>query len=284
MRHFLMLSLLLLEIDMLERLKGWSDFLEATNHRPKTIKQYRYHLLRFAADTLIDPWDVTEDDLVAYMASLPKTGSSRHALLRAMKAYWKWAGPRARRDPTARLHIARPTTPKAPHIAPEVFRDILREAFKREQRRGWTLLLMFATGIRVGSLVSIEPEDVNLTDAVLWIRESKGGRTYEVPLERLAMSAATQLVDDARSNGRDRLVGVGEEQVRNWLREARLAAGVPDRVWPHLLRHSFATELARVTDPETWRMAMGHADLSNFARYVHTDAERIRDAISKVKL
>jgi integrase/recombinase XerD len=258
--------------------------MEATDHRPKTIKQYRYWLLRFAADTLIDPYEVTEDGLVAYLATLPKTGTCRNGFLQAMHSYWKWAAPRTGRDPTARLHIRRPTTPKAPHIAPEVFRDILREAFKREQRRGWTLLFIFATGTRIGSLVNIRPEDVNLTDALLWIRESKGGRTYEVPLEKLSLAAASWLMEDARSKDRDTLVGVGEEQVRNWLREARLSAGVPDRVWPHLLRHSFATQLARVTDPETWRLAMGHADLSNYARYVHTDAERIRDAIARVKL
>jgi len=269
---------------MLSRFRAWSDYLEATNHRPKTIRQYRYWLVRFAADTLVDPWEATEDELVAYIASLAKTGTSRHAVLQAMKAYWRWAAPRAGRDPTARLHISRPTQAKAPTIAPEIFRDILREAFRREQRRGWTLLLIFSTGIRVGSLVAIRPEDVNLADALLWIRESKGGRTYEIPLEKLSLAAVSWLLEDARSAGRELLVGVQAEQVRNWLREARLAAGVPDRVWPHLLRHSFATQLARVTDPETWREAMGHADLSNFARYTHTDAERIRDAMSRVRL
>lgn len=269
---------------MLERLRSWSDFLEATNHRAKTIRQYRYWLIRFAADTLVDPWEATEDDLVSYLGAMPKTGTGRHAFLQAMRSYWRWAGPRAGRDPTARLHIKKPTESKAPHINPDVFRDILREAFKREPRRGWTLLLTFATGIRVGSLVAIRPEDVNLTDAILWVRESKGGRTYEVPLNRLAASAAAWLVEDARVNDRETLVGVREEQVRNWLREARIQAGVSDRVWPHLLRHSFATELARITDPETWRQAMGHADLSNFARYTHTDAERIRDALERVKL
>ena len=269
---------------MLERLRAWSDFLEATNHRPKTIRQYRYWLIRFAADTLVDPWDATEDELVSYLGAMPKTGTGRHAFLQAVKSYWRWAGPRAGRDPTARLHIRKPSESKAPHIAPEVFRDILREAFKREPRRGWALLLTFSTGIRVGSLVSITPDDVNLGDALLWIRESKGGRTYEVPLNRLAASAAAWLAEDARAHDRETLVGVREEQVRNWLREARLAAGVPDRIWPHLLRHSFATELARVTDPETWRLAMGHADLSNFARYVHTDAERVREAVGRVRL
>ena len=282
--HTWVLVYVLFTAMMIERLGQWSDYLEATDHRPKTIRQYRYWLIRFAADTLIDPWEVTEDELVSYMAAMPKTGTSRHALLQAMTAYWRWAGPKAQRDPTARLHVKKPTTPKAPHIAPEVFRDILREAFKKEQRRGWTLLLTFATGIRVGSLIAIKPEDVNLTDAVLWVRESKGGYSYEVPLERLSLTAASWLIEDARRRDRETIVGVGEEQVRNWLRQARLAAGVPDRVWPHLLRHSFATELARVTDPETWRLAMGHADLSNYARYVHTDAERVRGAVGRVRL
>lgn len=268
---------------MLERFTSWTAWLEATGHRPKTIRQYRYWLLRFAADTMTAPWDVTEEQLVEYMAAMPATGSCRRSFLQAMKSYWTWAASQAGRDPTARLRVRHPKEPKAPHIAPDVFRDILREAFRREQRRGWALLLMWATGLRIGSLVAIQPEDVNLADAVLWIREAKGGRTYEVPLERLALSAATWLVRDARGAGRERIVGVGEEQVRNWLREARIRAGVPDRVWPHLLRHSFATEVARATDPETWRVAMNHADLSQYARYVHTDAERIREALSKVR-
>lgn len=273
---------LLGEVGVLERLRSWSDFLEATDHRPKTIRQYRYWLLRFAADTVLDPWDVTEDELVSYLATMPKTGTSRHAFLQAMNSYWRWAAPRAGRDPTAKLHIRRPPDRKAPHIAPEVFRDILREAFRREQRRGWTLLLLFSTGIRVGSLVELRPEDVS--DGLLQIREAKGGRPYEVPLVKLSEAAASWLVADAISNDRETLVGVGAEQVRNWLREARIAAGVPDRVWPHLLRHSWATELARVTDPETWRLAMGHSDLSNFARYVHTDAERVREAVARIHL
>jgi integrase/recombinase XerD len=267
---------------MLDRMRAWTDYLEATDHRPKTIRAYRYWILRFAADTLIDPWDATEDDLVSYLADQPKNGSSRSCVLRAFKSYWSWAAPRAGRDPTDRLHIRRPPSPKAPHIPPQVFREILREAFRREPRRGWTLLLLFSTGIRIGSLVAIRPADIDLEQARLHVREAKGGRSYELPLVRLSATAARWLLSD--SVDRETLVGVGQEQVRNWLREARLSAGVPDRVWPHLLRHSFATELARVTDPETWRVAMNHADLSNFPRYVHTDSERIRAAVAQIRL
>jgi site-specific recombinase XerD len=271
-------------LPMIHRLRSWTDWLEATSKRPKTIRQYRYWLLRFTADTLIDPWEATEADLVAYIGQMPKTGTGRHAFLQAMSAYWRWAESLAGRNPTTRLTIRRPKTPPAPHIAPDVLRAIIREAFRHEPRRGWTIVLMFATGVRVGSLVAIRPEDVNLADGLLWIREAKAGRSYELPLEKLALSAASWLTQDARDADRETLVGVGDEQVRNWLREARIKAGVPDRVWPHLLRHSFATELARVTDPETWRVAMNHADLSNFQRYVHTEAERVRDALSQVRL
>ncbi len=270
---------------VLERLGAYTSWLEVTDHRPKTIRQYRYWLLRFAADTLIDPWDAAEDDLVAYLAALPATGSARHAVLQAMKSYWRWAGPRAERsDPTARLAVRRPRSAKAPQIETTDLRAIVRAAFHREPRRGWTILLAFSTGIRVGSLVAIRPEDVDLGRGLLWIRQAKAGRTYEVPLEHLGRCAASWLVADARACDRDTLVGVGEEQVRNWMRQARLSAGVGDRVWPHLLRHSFATQLARVTDPETWRVAMNHVDLSNYPRYVHTEPDRIRAAVGQVRL
>ena len=265
-------------------MQAWSGWLEATGKRPKTIKQYRYWLLRFSADTMVDPWDVTEDELVAYLQCLPKTGNTRRSFLGAIGSYWKWAAPQAKRDPTARLHIARPKAPPAPHIAPDVLRDIIREAFRKDPKRGWTLLFMFATGVRIGSLVAIKPEDVDLGDSRVYLRESKGGHTYELPLNKLAHSAASWLVQNAWENDLYTLTGVGDEAIRIWLRQARISAGVPDRVWPHLLRHSFATELARVTDPETWRVAMNHADLSNYDRYVHTEAVRVRDAVSRVRL
>lgn len=264
---------------VLERLRAYTAWMEATDHRPKTIRDYRYWLLRFAADTVLDPWEATEDDLVGYLAGLPQRGMSRRCFLRSIKSYWTWAAPRAGHDPTARLHLRRPKPPPAPYLAPQELRAIIRAAFRREPRRGWVILLLASTGMRIGSLLALRAQDVVETSA--WLREAKGGRSYEAQLSRAARIAIRHLA----AAGHETLVGVGSaEAVRKWLRQAAEAAGVEQRVYPHLLRHTFATALGRVTDPETWRIAMGHADLSNWSRYVHTDRDRVLHAVEEVRL
>jgi site-specific recombinase XerD len=102
---------------VLEGLRAWSAWMEATDHRAETIRSYRYWLVRFAADTLIDPWDTTEDDLVSYLASLPRHGISRQMFLRSVRSFWQYAEPKAGRNPAARLHLRRPKDSPAPSLS-----------------------------------------------------------------------------------------------------------------------------------------------------------------------
>lgn len=261
---------------VLERMRAWVAWLEATDHRAKTIRDYRYWLLRFAADTLIDPWDASEDDIVGYLAALPQQGMSRRCLLRAFKSAWSWGEPRFGRNPTARLHLRRPPMPPGPHLGTTELRALIRAAFRRERRRGWAILLMASTGMRIGSLIEFRAQDVDGSFA--WLQEAKGGRSYEVALNRAARIAVRHLAAEAYPT----LIGVGAEGFRRWLRQAALDAGLERRVHPHLLRHTFATALGRVTDPRTWQAAMGHADLSQYPRYVHTDRERVLRAVESL--
>ena len=246
------------------RLRQWTAWLEATDHRPKTIRDYRYWILRFAADTVIDPWEATEDDIVTYLASLPKQGMIRILVLRSLRSYWSWAEPRAGRNPIARLHLRRPRSKDAPHLADETWRRVIAAAFRREARRGWAILLAYSTGARVGSLVALRPRDVGETVS---FDTAKGRRTYSVATTRAVRIAVRHLEEEGHAT----LLGVGAEQFRNWLRQAARDAGVDKRVYPHLLRHSYGTALAKVTNPRVWQMGMGHADLSQYARYVHAD-------------
>ncbi len=263
--------------EYLERLRSFSAWLEATDHRPKTIRDYRYWLLRFSAETLLDPWEATEDDLVSFLAGLPSQGMSRRCFLRAIKAFWRWAEPRAERNPTERLHLRQPIDPPAPTLQPAEVRAILRAAFRREPRRGWAILLALSTGLRIGSLVELRAGDISEDTA--WLREAKGGRSYEVQLNRAARLAVRHLASEPHRT----LLGVGAEGFRLWLRRAAVDAGLEMRVYPHLLRHTFATALGRATDPRTWQAAMGHSDLSQYPRYVHVDRERVRDALEQVR-
>ncbi len=260
---------------LLERLRKWTAWLEATGHSPKTIRDYRYWLLRYAADTLVDPWDVTEDDIVSYIASQPAQGMSRHMFLRAMHSYWSWAEPRAERNPTSRLHLRRPRQGAPDVLSPEECRAILRAAFRHDPKRGWTLMLVWATGARIGSIVALRPGDIR--DGVVHFRAAKGGRTYSTGAVRAVEVAAAHLAED------DRLVTVCPETVRTWLRRAARDAGIRRRVYPHLFRHTLATDLGRVADPRSVQEALGWADLSQYPRYVHTDQHRVRAFLEAVR-
>jgi integrase/recombinase XerD len=263
---------------MFEDMRAWSEWLEATDHRPKTVREYRYWLIRFSADTLCCIAESTEDDLVSYLAALPRQGMSRQMFLRSMRSYWSWASPAAGRNPAERLHVRRPKDPPAPCLGPSDVRRLIRGAFRREVRRGWGILLCACTGLRVASLVALRPEDV--VEGVAWLKEAKGGRSYEAPLRRAARLAVRHLAEE----GYPTLLGVGAEGFRRWLRQAAVDAGIETRVYPHLLRHSLATAVGRQTDPETWRVVMGHADLSQWSRYVHTDRARVLEALEGAKI
>ena len=265
-------------MDFPSRLRAFDEHMQVSGMAERTRSDYRYRLVRFYADTATDPTSASlhEDDIVSYLVSLPPKGATRGMVLRALKCYCRWAhGRRGLGDPTVHLKIPHRTQAPAELIPTQAVRALLRAAFRREARRGWVLLLAAATGARIGSLVQIRAADV--VDHSLHLRVAKAGRSYTVPLSRPALIATVHL---GHLDGSGRLVGVTDERVRQWMREAARDAGVDDVLWhPHQLRHHFATRLARVTDPDTWRRLMGHADLSQYARYVARDDERLREAV-----
>jgi site-specific recombinase XerD len=261
-------------------LQRFDAFLQATGRAARTRSAYRRQLVVFFADTFVEPQHASEDDVVAYLASLPANGSRRPDAIRALRAFWRWYEPHVDRNPVERVRTPRKRVPDAPEIDRAALRSIFRAAFRRERRRGWAIMLAYATGARRASLVALTVEDVR-GDRVRF-EVAKGNRPYSVRLGRMARIAARHLVQDARSAGRPTLLGVGGERFRQWVEQASHDAGY--HAWPHLLRHAFGTQLARRTDPDTWRRAMGHADLSQYPRYVHPERAREAEALEEFNL
>lgn len=268
-------------------LARYGEFLALTV-ASRTARSYRRSLVNFLADTGIDPFEASTDDIVSYLASLAANGSGRTETLKALKHAHGWAlGRVTEHDPTAPLKLRRPKLRPVAKLTSDHERELLRALFRREPRRGWTAMLILATGGRIGSIVRVTVSDVDLERAELTFRHTKNDRPYTVPLGLRGTLAARNLVAIAAAQGdaRDtskghsaRLIGVCEERVRQWFREAASETGI-GRVWPHLLRHSFATDVSRRTDPETWRRLMNHADLSQWPRYVGGDQGRMREAV-----
>ena len=72
------------------------------------------------------------------------------------------------------------------------------------------------------------------------------------------------------------------EQVRRMLRDMGALTGIPFRVRPHLLRHTYATQMAKIIGPEALQRQLGHEYLSTtLGTYYHADPEMVGNEIEQ---
>lgn len=146
------------------------------------------------------------------------------------------------------------------------------------------LELMYATGIKVTELISLDVDDVNLNISVVYCK--KGDKIREMPLYPLAASALMRYLNDARKvmvlNRTENALFVnvfGERMTRQGLwkiiRAYAKQSGISVPITPHTLRNSFAAHLLENgADIHDIQEILGHSDLSSTQRYAAFLKER----------
>jgi integrase/recombinase XerD len=144
------------------------------------------------------------------------------------------------------------------------------------------LELLYATGMRVSELLALPRSSLGARAEAMIIR-GKGGKERMVPLSRAAKEAAAALLAIDRHSpwlfpGREPARPLTRQAFFLMLKQIALNAGLdPERVSPHVLRHSFASHmLARGADLRSLQALLGHSDISTVQIYTHTQAERLR--------
>lgn len=149
------------------------------------------------------------------------------------------------------------------------------------------LEMIYSSGLRVSELISLRAEQVDWEENFLRIT-GKGNKTRYVPLGGVAAKALGCYLKLARPkllrNGRKAdtlfLSNRGEkltrDRIRQIIKERAKAAGLPENVYPHILRHSFATHLLENgADLRVIQDMLGHASLSTTQIYTHVDQKRL---------
>jgi integrase/recombinase XerD len=233
--------------------------------------------------------------LQAYMAGLQtaglaaRTAARRLSALRQFHRFLLREGIRED-DPTTRLD-----TPRLPQVLPKYLSEaevdaLMAAATRRAGRPGLVaraaLEILYATGLRVSELLGL-PRGGLSGDAALLLVRGKGGRERLVPLSEAAKREAAALVKDTDHTdstvrwlfpGRDPKQPMTRQGFFLLLKQVALDAGLdPERVSPHVLRHSFASHmLARGADLRSLQMLLGHADIATTQIYTHVLAERLQ--------
>lgn len=145
------------------------------------------------------------------------------------------------------------------------------------------LELLYAAGLRVSELVNLRIGDVDLESGFLRCA-GKGGKERLVPVGSHAREALRRyLALRAPGQGTDALFvtarGGAMTRVNFWKRITwyAKAAGIAKAVYPHIVRHSFATHLlTHGADLRVVQELLGHADISTTQIYTHVDHQRLK--------
>jgi integrase/recombinase XerD len=151
--------------------------------------------------------------------------------------------------------------------------------------------LLYACGMRVSELVGLRPEMINLQDG--WVRVlGKGSKERLIPLHKRAGELLKKYlqVRTEKFPGRcdpEAFLGKGGKKISRttfWkdLREFGGAAGLKRALHPHLLRHTFATQLLRGgADLRSVQEMLGHSSLATTQIYTHLDVSGLKSAHEK---
>jgi integrase/recombinase XerC len=146
------------------------------------------------------------------------------------------------------------------------------------------LELLYSSGLRLSELTGLNCGDVDRNDATVRVT-GKGNKDRIIPVGRKALHALghwdKSRVQLAKSDEKALFVGVrgrriSPRTVQNRVRHWALKAGIPQRVYPHLFRHSFASHLMESSrDLRAVQELLGHADISSTQIYTHLDFQHL---------
>jgi integrase/recombinase XerD len=271
---------------------------------PRTVEAYRRDvdkLIAFAAARGISgPAGLGTAELREFVYQLKDEGlqpSSIRRTVSALRTYFAFlvAEGEVVADPTDRLELPRAWRRLPGVLSRDEVARIL-DAPDPADRLFWRdkalLEFAYASGVRVGELVTLKARDVDLQEGLALVF-GKGAKERIVPIGRAALQALVVYLREIRPGlAGNRAAGVVFLNARGtpltrmgvWkiLQKHVRRAGVRKRVTPHTLRHSFATHLLEGgADLAAVQDMLGHADISTTQIYTHVEREYLRDVHRK---
>jgi integrase/recombinase XerD len=268
----------------------------AARRAPRTVEAYRRDLEQLRAYLDKPVGEATRDDLELYTAQMRADGLSAATIARrtaASRSFFKQQQLLGVREdnPAAAIELPRRPRRLPKTLSPGEVERLIAAAVGTQPRalRDQALVeLLYGAGLRVSEAVGVDKAGVDLDGRLVRVL-GKGGKERIVPIGRPAVEAVRRYLGrgrpflDKRHRPELFLNARGGPLTRAGafliLRRLAAAAGLePERVHPHLLRHSFATHLLEGgADLRSVQEMLGHADLSTTELYTHVSDRRRRE-------
>jgi integrase/recombinase XerD len=241
--------------------------------------------------------DVRETDVSSYLQTLRKKGLRASSIARALSSIrglhkFIFEEERGSVNPTELID-----GPKKQQRLPETLTvdevNRLIDCIEKDDRGLWIrnralLEFMYATGVRVSEVIGMARSQLLIDEGVVRIF-GKGSKERIVPLGSVAAEWLRKYLTEIRPGlarkrlGKDivflnrRGTALSRMAVWNIIQAAARSAGIDKRLYPHILRHSFATHMLQGgADLRSVQELLGHADISTTQIYTHVDSTYLR--------
>lgn len=259
-----------------------------------SVRQSLEHLLRFLAGRDVAVQAAEEGDLSAFLGELGQAlaPSSLRIASVHVRIFFRFLAARQLigKDPAMYLDHVRMGR-QIPETLSEGLVVRLLESVPVDEvpfgaRDRAILEMLYGSGLRVSELTNLRNEQIDEREKFIRVT-GKGGKTRFVPLG----SSAMECLEVYRRKARGMLLGdkkspyvflnrrggrLTRERIRQILRERAEQAGIAEHVFPHVMRHSFATHLLENgADLRVIQELLGHADLATTQVYTHVEQKRL---------
>jgi site-specific recombinase XerD len=271
------------------------------NRSEYTIRNYRTdigHFLRHCAEHGLEPLRVDRTAFRAYLGGVKGAGIAASSITRrttTIHGFYRYLQREGAADRDLLFGIALPKRPRRlPKVLdPSVIAALLAapDASTPQGLRDRAMLeLLYGAGLRIAELVSLDMGQLDLDGGMAIVR-GKGAKERVVVFGRLAGAALEAYLEAGRPElASARKVAAGPEaglflnrfgarltprSVQLHIKRHALAAGIPEDVHPHLLRHSFATHLLDGgADLRVVQDLLGHSSPNTTQVYTHVTRAR----------
>ncbi len=270
-------------------------------HSPNTVDGYRRDISRFVSfQPKVSLKSISSSDIREFLLNLHNQGLSSRSIARSLsslRSFFKYLVGESliEKNPVETLE-----TPKTWRKLPRTLSLNEVESLLNQPdvetplglRDKAMLEVLYATGVRVSELISLELNDLNLE--VGFIRSyGKGGKERVIPLGEVAQSCLKAYLEKSRprlAKNRNlralfisrRTMPMTRQAFWKTLKQYALKANITVPASPHTLRHAFATHLLeRGADLRSVQQMLGHSDISTTQIYTHVVQERMREVFDK---
>lgn len=268
-----------------------------------TLQSYRRDIEQYIAYlegiNLHNISNTNKTTVIAYLLHLQKKGRATSTISRnlaSIRSFYQYAAKNKilDLDPTAELESPK-VEKKLPQILSTQEVELLLEQPKCVDLKGYRdkamLELLYATGIRVSELISLNLSDVNAEMG--FIKCNKGTRERMIPIGSIAVNALQEYLTKSRplliqkSDEKALFVNINGKRLTRqgfWkiIKQYKNQAKINKDITPHTLRHSFAAHLLENgADLRSIQEMLGHSDISSTQIYAQIAKNKIKEIYKK---